>query len=446
MNAARHEATSEEIMALLDGELPVERASAVARHVEECATCKEIQQPIHSTSHALAAWVVPAQGENPQFENRLFDIARHIRSQEQAKGVRKFAPFFRRHWLLTAASSAVAAGFVLTLSPGSHHSQSNLSYDKAITEVGQGSGFGMGPVEGQSATNQQSKIFTDRLPSTRPQVSRDSNGLLQRLVASPPDSFSAEGTLGAKLGQSGRDHRGSVESGPMVARTVSLSIIAKDFTGSRAALNGILSRHHGYAATLAVNTEQDAAQSLQASLRVPAAELDAVLAELKSLGRVRNEQQNGEEVAQQHADLVAHLKNSRETEIRLQDILRNRTGKISDVLAVEQEIARVRGEIEQMEAEQTNLEHRVNYATVDLILAEEYKAQLGAPAASISTRFHNAGVSGLGDALDMLVGVALFFVEVGPSLVIWLVVLLPVVWFFWRRWRRSYRLATSGLL
>src|SRR5690349_4140814 len=45
-------------------------------------------------------------------------------------------------------------------------------------------------------------------------------------------------------------------------------------------------------------------------------------------------------------------------------------------------------------AEQKSLEHRVEYATVDLNLSEEYKAQLGTPAPSISTRFHNALVKG----------------------------------------------------
>jgi hypothetical protein len=229
----------------------------------------------------------------------------------------------------------------------------------------------------------------------------------------------------------------------MIARTIALSIISKDFSAARASLDTVLMRHHGYAASLAVSTEQDVARSLQASLRIPAAELNAALVELKSLGRVQNETQNGEEVTQQHADLVARLKNSRETELRLQDILRNRTGKIRDVLAVEQEIARVRGEIEQMEAEQKNLEHRVDFATVDLRLSEEYKAQLGSPSPAISTRFHNAFVSGYRAAAESIVDFILFFIEYGPTLFLWVLVLFPMLWLVWRRWRRSLAIASS---
>jgi len=77
--------------------------------------------------------------------------------------------------------------------------------------------------------------------------------------------------------------------------------------------------------------------------------------------------------------LVARLKNSRATEQRLVDILRQRPGKVSEVLEVEQEIARVRGEIEQMEADRKSLETRVQFATVKLQVNEEYKRNFRSP-------------------------------------------------------------------
>ena len=44
--------------------------------------------------------------------------------------------------------------------------------------------------------------------------------------------------------------------------------------------------------------------------------------------------------------------------------------------------------------EQKALEHRVDFASVELQLTEEYKAQLNPPAPSVSTRIHNAFVAG----------------------------------------------------
>jgi hypothetical protein len=161
------------------------------------------------------------------------------------------------------------------------------------------------------------------------------------------------------------------------------------------------------------------------------------VADLKTLGRVENESQSGEEVTQQHTDLVARLKNSRETEQRFRTILRQRTGNVVEVLQVEEGIARVRGEIERMEAEQKALEHRVDFASVELQLTEEYKALLNPPAASVSTRVHNAFVSGYRNTSETALGIVLFFAEYGLALLIWLVILgLPVI-FVWRRYRKT---------
>jgi Domain of unknown function (DUF4349) len=184
----------------------------------------------------------------------------------------------------------------------------------------------------------------------------------------------------------------------MIARTASLAMLVRDFSTSRAMLEAILSRHYAYVAGLTANTAENAPRSMQASVRVPAAELTVTLHELRASGRVENETQSGEEVTQQHADLVAQLKNARKTETRMQAILQQRTGKISEVLEVEQEIARVRGVIEGMEAQQKTLVHRVEFATVELNLAEEFKAQLLDPPMSVGTRLHNAFVKGYRNA------------------------------------------------
>jgi len=230
---------------------------------------------------------------------------------------------------------------------------------------------------------------------------------------------------------------GPSPAAPMIARTVSLAIQVKDVAGSRQALDAILAAYQGYAAELTINTPEGSARSFSASLRIPAPMLSAALTDLRGLGRVQNETQAGEEVTQQHADLLARLNNARETEKRLLAILQQRTGKVEEVLQVEEQISNTRGEIERMEAEQKALEHRVDFATVQLQLAEEYKAQLNGPSTSIGTRMRNAIVTGLGNAGDSLLGILLFFEEYGPVLLVWLVVLGVPAWFLWRRFRNA---------
>jgi hypothetical protein len=415
MSTTTHPVAPEEIMALLDAELPADQAQSVSSHVETCSDCRELAASLHSTSQLLSNWTVPAKSVNSEFESALTEAARSASSAPRLLNPFRFVPFLRRHWIMTAASSALAASIFFMFSISGQRAKTPVTHSYAGDKA---QAIAQGRPDGFAALTAM-----DRL----------SGGSLGK----PQEGIEPEQ-------QSETLYKSLIQNRPMIARTVSLSLIAKDFSASRASLEAILARHRGYAASLAASTQQNAARSLQASLRIPAAELNAAVIELKSLGRLENENQSGEEVTQQHADLVARLKNSRETELRLQDILRNRTGKISDILAVEQEIARVRGEIEQMEAQQKSLEHRVDFATIDLRLVEEYKAQLNPPSPSVSTRFHNAFVSGYRAAAETIISILLFFVEYVPSLLIWLLIFLPMLWLLWRRWRRSMVTASSS--
>jgi DNA repair exonuclease SbcCD ATPase subunit len=100
----------------------------------------------------------------------------------------------------------------------------------------------------------------------------------------------------------------------------------------------------------------------KATLRVPADQLDAAATELKSLGRAESESQSGEEVTQQCVELDARLTNANNTEQRLTDLLRQRTGKLADALAVEKQIDQIREKIERMEAENKSLGKRIDFA------------------------------------------------------------------------------------
>ena len=121
--------------------------------------------------------------------------------------------------------------------------------------------------------------------------------------------------------------------------------------------------------------------------------MDAAISEIKQLAHVQQESQGGEEVTEQYVDLTARLSNARRTEKTLLDLLANRTGKLSDVLEVEQELARVREQIERMEAESKSLQNRVSFATLQVELHEEYEEELEMTP-SLGRRLWNAVVEG----------------------------------------------------
>ena len=219
---------------------------------------------------------------------------------------------------------------------------------------------------------------------------------------------------------------------PMIARGAQLSLIATDFPHVRERLEAILKARHGYMGQLHISAPTGSGRSLEAALKVPSVELDAAMGDLRKLGRVETESQNGEEVTQQYVDLEARLANARNAEQRLTAVLRERTGKMQDVLDVEKEITRVRGEIEQMEAERKNLSRRVEFATINVRISEEYKAQLQAPD-SVGTRLGNAAVAGYRHIADGVLGFAEFVLEYGLSILLWAALLFWPARVAWRR-------------
>jgi hypothetical protein len=420
MNSSTHPVTREEVMALQDGELAGKEWEAVAGHVAFCRECNEFLKEIEETGRELRSWQV---GElRDEAEQRVLEAAKEFQPKNSKHDWRTqitglISGWTTSRWLLGLGACAAAVYFSINVMSVRRNSVDlatvrNLALQKNVQKLA-------APMS-MSMTN----------------LSSYSPGALR-------EPARGEGGNGDSL----RDEQGEVNGrpslpeeeirqGPMIAQSVELAVVAKDVSAARSAVEAILTRHHGYAAGLTVNTEQNGPRSLEASLRIPARELLAAMAELKALGAVQTETQKGEEVTQQHADLVARLKNSRETENRLQAILQQRTGKISDVLAVEQEIARVRGEIEQMEAEQKSVEHRVDFATIELHLSEEYKEQLGTGKLSTGRRLRNAAVSGLRAAYENLLGAVVFVMGAAPTLLLWVVALFfPVRWIWMKRQR-----------
>ncbi len=159
---------------------------------------------------------------------------------------------------------------------------------------------------------------------------------------------------------------------------------------------------------------------------------------LKKLGRVDSETQGGQDTTSEYVDLQARLSNAHNTAQRLTEILRNRTGKLADVLAVEQELDRVRGEIEQMEAERKTMLNQVSYATLTTTITEDYQAQLQAVPPSTSTRLGNAGVEGYRNMVEGILSLALFLLSNGPSLLLWVAILFMPARFVWKKLRRSF--------
>jgi hypothetical protein len=167
-------------------------------------------------------------------------------------------------------------------------------------------------------------------------------------------------------------------------------------------------------------------------LRVPAARFDEVTAELGGLGKVQQQQLQGEDVTGQVVDLGARIANLQSEESALRQLM-SRTGSIPDILTVENQLFSVEQQIEELTAQKNGLADQVAYATLTLDLVTP------PPPAKPSPVPPNAALHGgriaLHNTAAALHGVAVVIGEAFPALVVAGAAGL-VLWLRRRRWSR----------
>jgi Domain of unknown function (DUF4349) len=155
---------------------------------------------------------------------------------------------------------------------------------------------------------------------------------------------------------------------PQLVKQASLVLVLTDIDAAVDQVQTILQQAQGDVLSLQDHrSPEGTAQQVTLTLRVPQAELDAVLNALRPLGTVQQQSLTTEDVSSQLVDLDARLKNLRQSEAALLKIM-ERSGEISHVLEVARELSTVRESIERMAAQQQNLKRQVAFSQIYLTL------------------------------------------------------------------------------
>jgi hypothetical protein len=175
------------------------------------------------------------------------------------------------------------------------------------------------------------------------------------------------------------------------------------------------------------------------TVRVPAATYRAFVTDAAKLGRVLFQSETSDDVTQQHVDMQARLGNLQAEQTRLRQLFA-KANKVSDMLAIEQELTRVQGDIESMQAQIAYLERQAAMATVTIELTE--------PTPIVSPAGTDWGVkTALTDAVRAFVNTMNgLIVLLGPALALLVFVGLPVWLIVWvvRRSVRRRRASRSA--
>lgn len=151
--------------------------------------------------------------------------------------------------------------------------------------------------------------------------------------------------------------------------TVELEIVSFDDAVQR--ITAFAKEERGYVATTDSQKQANGKLRGEVVVKLLPENLDRFLQKVRGLGELKNQTLGTEDVTKAYFDTDARLKNARVMEQRLIDMLKTKTGKVSDLLQVEKELGRVREEIEKMQGELKYWDSQVQFATVTISLAEK---------------------------------------------------------------------------
>ncbi|MDI3339109.1 MAG: DUF4349 domain-containing protein [Sphaerobacter sp.] len=154
-----------------------------------------------------------------------------------------------------------------------------------------------------------------------------------------------------------------------ILRTAEVALTVRDVEQAIAAVRDTATSMGGQILSSSTSY-RDELQFAHLIVEVPADRFDAAMSALRGhplVARVDRETTSSQDVTEEYVDLQARLRNAEATEQRFL-ALQTEATRLEDILVLEREIARVRGEIEQIKGRLTYLERRTGYSRIDLQL------------------------------------------------------------------------------
>ncbi|MDO8836508.1 MAG: DUF4349 domain-containing protein [Vicinamibacterales bacterium] len=231
------------------------------------------------------------------------------------------------------------------------------------------------------------------------------------LAPPPPPGASADSSLGLPS-QAPAERK--------VVRNGSLTIDVPDVGKAMETVRTAATTAGGYVTSETQGRDEYDVRQGTLTCRIPAATLDATVAAFQRLGRLVSVSIQAEDITEAYVDLETRLRNQRQLETRLVALFDRPGNKVTDLLDVEREVARVRSDIESLEGRKRLWDSQVALSTLTVELREPRPA-IGADSGGIlgtlAQAFRRAGQNVVGTAAWFIAAAG---VVVPACLVLWL--------------------------
>ena len=225
---------------------------------------------------------------------------------------------------------------------------------------------------------------------------RDS--VVEFAASATPAPSAAMASLAPAFDEAGDPSRVSLQTAQRkVISSASVFIEVEVVTDAVDSVRVIAENAGGFVEHLNSSGEEDR-QRANITIRVPQGQFQATLERIEELGDVQSTSQGSEDVSEQFIDLQARLRSSLREEESLLSLL-DRVRVVSEVLAIERELFRVRADIERYQGQLNFLERRIDLSTISISLVSPQVRTGEPPSASLSIR-----VSDVGRTVDSIKG------------------------------------------
>lgn len=217
-----------------------------------------------------------------------------------------------------------------------------------------------------------------------------------------------------------------------------VDLVVKSLKTFSAELSRLVAQSGGVVSESDVYSSTKTAQQAKWVIRVPVDRFDSVLDSIGVMGELQTRHIDSQDVSREYYDTEARITNKQQEEKRLLKHLADSTGKLEDILAVEKELTRVRGEIELMQGRIRYLANLTSLSTIT-VTAVELGTYTPAVAPTFATQIRRAFGQSIDALLSLGKAIVLFGVVMAPWVVVLLIVGLPllIIWrWFGRRMRR----------
>ena len=377
--ATIHDEIDTWLAADLHGELSGNEQSALHAHLVDCAECRKTHQEIKTMNKILEETLAQEKAD-PAFEQRMLAGFRS-RVPQRSGLVKLLVDLMRLRATHIAAVAAVLLGLVqigrmITGEPVTaprereRYVGEQFAAQPSQVPASRAAESGALAKSDEVAAGRSRNLSLKEPPPPAPAESKDevrASAEVERTIV----TGSNIPTVTEEAAQASVQETAPALANRKLIRNATVELEIVSFDNAVQKITAFANEEHGYVATTDSEKQANGKLKGQIVVKVLPENLDRFLQRIRSLGELKNQTLGTEDVTKAYFDTDARLKNAHVMEQRLIDMLKTKTGKVSDLLQVEKELGRVREEIEKMQGELKYWDSQVQFATVTISLTEK---------------------------------------------------------------------------